>query len=159
MRLINRSVYLSKIFIGQSNLLIRKSRNLSSHQRSMSQSKLQQSKPRLDMKSRLEKIDNPHNIDKDLILFHSDQSKFFRLMNLFAITQFGFWSYMGFTILDMNSVEISEETKNDKNLPWWRKYDFAYYKTPMAVTTFIIGKFFGSLSSMVYNCNIVIVIY
>lgn len=60
-------------------------------------------------------------------------------MNVFAITQFVFWIGMGFSLSDMKTVELPQKTEEDDSLPWWRKYDFSYYRRPMSIAAFAIG--------------------
>lgn len=109
--------------------------------RLFSEMKNEQTKLQLNLKSVIQKSgENPQNITKDNILYQCDQTKFFRIMNFFAITQFGFWTYLGINISYLKSVKIPNAVKNDKDLPWWRKYDVAYYKNPMTCVAFFIGK-------------------
>jgi hypothetical protein len=83
------------------------------------------------------------NIAKDVILFKYDNPRFFKIVNIFAVCQFVFWSYLSvfsFTTLRDAPVDRSKETT------WWRKINLGEnkYRNSLSIISFIIG--YGILS-------------
>jgi hypothetical protein len=78
------------------------------------------------------------NIAKDVILFKYDNPRFFKIVNIFAVCQFVFWSYLSvfsFTTLRDAPVDRSKETT------WWRKINLGEnkYRNSLSIISFIIG--------------------
>lgn len=88
------------------------------------------------------KLDLQASEQKDHLLYVAQSTRYYTLMNLFAITQFVLWSGLSYSMLEMKTVEVPQKTKQDETLPWWRKYDLSYYKRPMSIAAFIIGKLY-----------------
>lgn len=85
-------------------------------------------------------LDHQYSVPKDTILFKYDNPRFFRLMNVFAMSQFFFWVYLShFAFSTMKNVPISQEKKEDKDLSWWRKINFGKYRNGIAAGSFLIG--------------------
>lgn len=79
------------------------------------------------------------NIIKDVILFKYENPRFFKILNLFAIAQFGFWSYLSLTALE--TLRDAPVQKNaDK---WWEKYNLGEnkYRYTITASCFLIGLF------------------
>jgi len=85
-------------------------------------------------------IDNKYTVKEDTVLFKYENKRFFRMMNVFALSQFFFWSYLShFTFTVMKDSPVPEEIKNDANIPWWRKMNFGQYRNGLTIASFMIG--------------------
>ncbi|KAF5292883.1 hypothetical protein FQR65_LT11135 [Abscondita terminalis] len=83
------------------------------------------------------------NVVKDVILYKYENPKFFKLLNVFAICQFGFWSYLSmFSFTTLRDAPVS----NSEDARWWEKINLGEnkYKNTLAVLSFLIG--YGTLS-------------
>ncbi|XP_063920162.1 transmembrane protein 223 [Zophobas morio] len=83
-------------------------------------------------------LDVNTNVAKDVILFKYDNSRFFKIVNIFAACQFVFWSYLSvfsYTTLRDAPVDQSKETA------WWRKINLGEnkYRNSLALISFAIG--------------------
>ncbi|KAG7164009.1 transmembrane protein 223-like [Homarus americanus] len=84
-------------------------------------------------------LEHEYAVPKDTILFRYENSRFFKLMNMFAISQFFFWLYLShFAFTTMRNVPVRTE-EGDKTLPWWRRINFGEYKNGIAIGSFFIG--------------------
>ncbi|KAK4297566.1 hypothetical protein Pmani_030019 [Petrolisthes manimaculis] len=89
---------------------------------------------------RLMILEHEHAVSKDTVLFTYDNGKFFKLLNLFAISQFCFWSYLSnFAFVTMRNVQIPEEVQADAKLPWWKKTNFGQFRYGITISSFLIG--------------------
>ncbi|XP_037910979.1 transmembrane protein 223 [Hermetia illucens] len=84
-------------------------------------------------------VDVNTNVPKDVILFKYDNPRFFKILNIFALCQFGFWSYLShfaFTTLKDAPVE-----KVDEDASWFRKINLGEnkYRNTITVSCFLIG--------------------
>lgn len=80
------------------------------------------------------------NVAKDVILYRYDNPKFFRIVNIFALCQFGFWTYLShFAFTSMRDAPVP---KDRDDLPWWRKINLGEnkYRNGLTVLSFLIGK-------------------
>lgn len=98
-------------------------------------------------------------LDKDILLYKYENSRFFRYLNLFGVSQFVFWTYLSdFAHTTAPSSRksairspVDEESLRDVAVPsstvadqkWYDKLTFLVenkYKNGMAVLFFLIGK-------------------
>lgn len=84
-------------------------------------------------------LDQNTNVVKDLMLFKYENPRFFKLLNIFGICQFCFWTYLStfaFTTLRDAPVEINKE------MTWWRKINLGEnkYRNTITVLCFFIGE-------------------
>lgn len=80
------------------------------------------------------------NVIKDVILYKYDNPKFFKILNVFAICQFGFWGYLSVTAYTtLRDAPVSKS----KDAAWWQKINLGEnkYKNIIAASAFIIGKY------------------
>lgn len=85
-------------------------------------------------------VDVNTNVAKDVILFKYENPRFFKVLNLFALCQFGFWTYLSvFAFQTLRDAPASAEP----DASWFRKINLGEnkYKNTIAVSAFIIGKF------------------
>lgn len=78
-------------------------------------------------------------VAKDVILYRYDNPKFFRIVNIFALCQFGFWTYLShFAFTSMRDAPVP---KDRDDLPWWRKINLGEnkYRNGLTVLSFLIG--------------------
>ncbi|XP_027222837.2 transmembrane protein 223 [Penaeus vannamei] len=85
-------------------------------------------------------IEQKYAVEKDTLLFRNENRRFFKLINLFAMSQFFFWSYLShFALTMMKDVEVPVEIRDDPNVPWWRKMNLGKYRNGITVSCFMIG--------------------
>jgi hypothetical protein len=85
-------------------------------------------------------LDVNTNVVKDVILYRYDNPKFFRIVNIFALCQFGFWTYLShFAFTTLKDAPVPEDKDN---LPWWRRINLGEnkYRNGLTVLSFLIGK-------------------
>lgn len=83
-------------------------------------------------------IDVNTKVVKDVILFKYDNPRFYKILNVFAICQFGFWGYLSYTAF--TTLRDAPVPKDD-TLPWWRKVNLGEnkYRNTLAFLSFAIG--------------------
>ncbi|XP_056631789.1 transmembrane protein 223 [Diorhabda sublineata] len=83
-------------------------------------------------------IDVNTNVVKDVILYKFDNSRYFKLMNLFAFAQFGFWSYLSLTAYTTLRDAPVDQTTGDH---WWEKINLGENKYRNGISLFcgIVG--------------------
>lgn len=77
---------------------------------------------------------------KDVILYRYENPKFFRTVNIFALCQFGFWTYLShFAFTTLKDAPVP---KDKDSLPWWRRINLGEnkYRNGLTVLSFLIGK-------------------
>lgn len=84
------------------------------------------------------------NVTKDVILFKHDNPRYYKMMNLFAISQFAFWSYLSvvaFTTLRDAPVEVPAD---GQALPWYERINLGEnkYRNGITIITSSVGKSF-----------------
>lgn len=82
---------------------------------------------------------------KDIVLYKFESPRFFKFLNLFAITQYGFWTFISVSSMSMVDVPVSipeTPTKEDEDLPFWRKINLGSdkYKYGLTVGSALMGK-------------------
>ncbi|KAL4703254.1 hypothetical protein ACJJTC_018019 [Scirpophaga incertulas] len=86
------------------------------------------------------------NVVKDVILFKYENPKYFTYMNIFAVVQYMFWSYLG--IFAYNSLRDApvDKSKISDDTPWYRRINLGdnKYKNSLASIAIIVGT--GSLA-------------
>lgn len=83
------------------------------------------------------------NLAKDIIVYKYDNPRFFKLMNIFAASQFLFWGYLGhWSFTSLRDAKVEEEVVENEELSWWRKINLGEnkYKTSLAALCFVVGK-------------------
>lgn len=81
------------------------------------------------------------NVVKDVILFCYENPRQFKLLNIFAIVQFAFWSYLSVTV---HSTLVDIPVKGDpEKLPWWRKVNLGEKKYRYGITYMCFGIGYG----------------
>nr|CAG4642216.1 EOG090X0JX7 [Eurycercus lamellatus] len=92
------------------------------------------------------------NVSKDVVLYVFENSKFHKYLNIFAITQFGFWLYLAeFSMSTLKDVPINKEQSENKELPWYRKINMGENKFRTGITTLCLmvgGSWMYSLKSV-----------
>lgn len=82
------------------------------------------------------------NVIKDVILFKYDNARFFKMLSIFSVCQFGFWAYLShFAFNHLRDAPVTMEKKSE--LPWWRKFNLGEnkYRNTIAIGSFLIGKY------------------
>lgn len=80
---------------------------------------------------------------KDIIVYKYENPKFFRLLNIFSISQFLFWGYMGhWSFTSLRDTKVSGDVEQDENASWFRKVNLGEdkYKYGMAGMCFVFGE-------------------
>lgn len=89
------------------------------------------------------------NVAKDVILFHYENPRLYKMMNIFAICQFGFWSYLSLSAFStLKNVPVRETNENDE---WWRKVNLGEkkYRYTLTFLSFFLGKLVTKLRSLI----------
>lgn len=84
-------------------------------------------------------LDVNTNVIKDVILYKSDNDRFFKIVNFFGIAQFGFWTYLSFTAYQtLKDIPVTQSSES----VWWRKINFgdSKWRNSLTIISFFIGK-------------------
>lgn len=82
------------------------------------------------------------NVAKDVVLYSYENSRFHKYLNIFAITQFGFWVYLAefsMNTLKDAPVKVEETAIAGEKLPWYRKINMGENKFRRGITTMCIA--------------------
>ncbi|CAO1425426.1 unnamed protein product [Diamesa tonsa] len=85
-----------------------------------------------------------NQLAKDVIIYKFENPRFFKVVNIFAISQVFFWSYLShFSYTSLKDAPI-EEIK-DESVDWWRKINLGEnkYRNAIAGMCLFIGKNFN----------------
>lgn len=77
-------------------------------------------------------------LEKDVLLYQYENSRFFRYLNLFGVSQFVFWTYLSNFATTLRDVPV-QHTPDQK---WYEKLTFLgenKYKNGMAALFFLVG--------------------
>jgi len=90
---------------------------------------------------------------KDVVIFRFEDPKFFKYLNLFAVSQFGFWIMLCLSSLSMVDTPVPDKKEtskkdNEKNnsteewRPFWRAINLGNdkYKYGLCVGSFLMGN-------------------
>lgn len=94
------------------------------------------------------------NVIKDVILFKYENPKFFMYMNVFAIVQYMFWTYLGiFAFSTLRDAPV-DKTKVTDETPWFRKINLGEnkYRNTLGSLAVVIGKSFDQMKAY-SNCH------
>ncbi|ERL87751.1 hypothetical protein D910_05140 [Dendroctonus ponderosae] len=83
-------------------------------------------------------LDVNTNVIKDVILYKSNNDRFFKMVNFFGIAQFGFWTYLSLTAYQtLKDIPVSQSTES----VWWRKINFGEnrWRNSLTIISFLIG--------------------
>lgn len=79
------------------------------------------------------------NVAKDVVLYSHENSKFHKNLNLFAITQLGFWLYLAeFSMSTLRDIPVKKE-ELDPNAHWYQKINLGENKYRRGITTMCIA--------------------
>lgn len=79
---------------------------------------------------------------KDVMLYKYDNPRFYRILNIFAITQFLFWGYLShFAYNTLRDTPVPEG--NSEELAWYERINLGEnkYRNGIAIMSFLIGRF------------------
>lgn len=82
------------------------------------------------------------NVIKDVILFKYENPKFFMYMNIFAVVQYMFWTYLGlFAFSSLRDAPVDKSTITD-DTPWFRRINLGEnkYRNTLGVLSVGVGK-------------------
>lgn len=82
------------------------------------------------------------NVTKDVILFKYENPKFYMYMNIFAVVQYMFWTYLGlFALQNLRDAPV-DESKITEDTPWFRKINLGQnkYRNTLGAVAILIGK-------------------
>ncbi|XP_072947769.1 transmembrane protein 223 [Epargyreus clarus] len=86
------------------------------------------------------------NVAKDVVLFKYENPKYFMYMNVFAVLQYMFWSYLG--IFAFNSLKDApvDRSKITDDTPWFRRINLGdnKYRNTLGAVSLLVGT--GSLA-------------
>ncbi|XP_065349060.1 transmembrane protein 223 [Cloeon dipterum] len=86
---------------------------------------------------RSEKFEVDTKVSKDVILFHHENPRFFKMLNFFGLSQFAFWMYLSYCCSTLKDVPV----KDSANVTWWQSVNLGEkkYKHALTVGSFLIG--------------------
>lgn len=93
---------------------------------------------------RFQSYDVNTNVTKDVILFKYENPRFFKLMNIFGISQFCFWNYLAhFSYTTLRDAPVDQSIAEDKNSAWFEKINLGdnKFRNSISVFCFLIGRF------------------
>lgn len=80
-------------------------------------------------------------LEKDMLLYKYENTRFFRYLNLFGVSQFVFWTYLSNFATTLRDVPVPIQPA--ENQKWYEKMTFLgenKYKNGMAVLFFLVGE-------------------
>lgn len=83
------------------------------------------------------------NVTKDVILYKYENPRFFKILNIFGICQFIFWTYLShFAFTTLRDAPV--EHKEGEELKWYERINLGEnkYRNGITIMSFIIGMFF-----------------
>lgn len=83
------------------------------------------------------------NVIKDVILFKYENPKFFMYMNVFAIVQYMFWTYLGlFAFSTLRDAPVEKSTITE-DTPWFRKINLGEnkYRNTLGIVSVVVGEY------------------
>jgi hypothetical protein len=86
-------------------------------------------------------MDTNTAVTKDVILFKYENPKHYKLLNIFALVQFGFWSYLShFAFTCLKDAPPMKEDPSTQ-ISWWRKINLGdqKYRNTITFCSFFIG--------------------
>ncbi|KAJ0178116.1 hypothetical protein K1T71_005939 [Dendrolimus kikuchii] len=86
------------------------------------------------------------NVIKDVILFKYENPKFYRYMNIFALVQYMFWTYLGiFAFSSLRDAPV-DSSMITEDTPWFRKINLGEnkYRNTLGIVAIVVGT--GSLT-------------
>ncbi|KAK9502921.1 hypothetical protein O3M35_011603 [Rhynocoris fuscipes] len=101
---------------------------------------LQILKPKITFRYSSSLLNVNSNVAKDVILFKYENPTYYKYLNLFGITQFGFWMYLShFTFTSLRDVPVQKD--DTKKLAWYERINLGEnkYKNTIAVCCAVIG--------------------
>ncbi|XP_063705750.1 transmembrane protein 223 [Culicoides brevitarsis] len=85
-------------------------------------------------------LDPNTNVAKDVILYKYENPRFFKLINIFAIVQFGFWNYLShFSYTTLRDAPVPQE--DTENLRFWERINLGEnkYRNSIAAMCLFMG--------------------
>lgn len=81
------------------------------------------------------------NVIKDVILFKYENPKFYRYMNIFAVVQYMFWTYLGvFAFSTLRDAPVDKSAITD-DTPWFRRINLGEnkYRNTLGIVSLVVG--------------------
>lgn len=109
---------------------------------------------------RYQSYDVNTNVAKDVIMFKYENPRFFKLMNIFGISQFCFWNYLShFSYTTLRDAPVDSAVAEDPNIAWYEKLNLGDNKFRNSITAFcfLIGGFLESRhfkASLTNSCRL-----
>lgn len=92
---------------------------------------------------RFQSYDVNTNLTKDVMLFKYENPRFFKLMNIFGISQFCFWNYLShFSYTTLRDAPVDQSSKQDEHKAWFEKINLGdnKFRNSITVFCFLIGR-------------------
>ena len=83
------------------------------------------------------------NVAKDVILFKYENQRFFRILNIFGISQFIFWTYISaFAYTTLKDAPVAETKPGEPEPAWYQKVNLGdnKYRNGITIISFLLGK-------------------
>ncbi|ALC40630.1 CG12935 [Drosophila busckii] len=85
-------------------------------------------------------LDVNTNVTKDVVLFKYENPKFYKMLNVFGVCQFVFWTYLShFAFTTLRDAPVAE--KPGEELKWYQRINLGEnkYKNGITACSFLIG--------------------
>nr|CAG4643643.1 EOG090X0JX7 [Ilyocryptus agilis] len=80
------------------------------------------------------------NVAKDVVLYTNNNVKFHKYLNIFAITQLGFWLYLAeFSMSTLRDIPVQKTEPSDENLAWYRRINLGENKYRRGIFTLCLS--------------------
>ena len=81
------------------------------------------------------------NVTRDVVLYTHHNPQFHKLLNIFALTQVGFWLYLAeFSVSTLKDVPVpKQDESSNSNLPWYRSINLGENKYRRGITTMCVA--------------------
>uniref|UniRef100_A0A2M4AY38 Uncharacterized protein n=1 Tax=Anopheles triannulatus TaxID=58253 RepID=A0A2M4AY38_9DIPT len=80
-------------------------------------------------------------VPKDVMLFKYENPRFFKILNIFAVSQFLFWGYLcHFSYTTLRDAPVNQDAMQEE-VPWYKKINLGEnkYRNSIAIMCFFIG--------------------
>ena len=76
---------------------------------------------------------------KDVLIYKNDNTRYFRIMSFFCMSQYVFWNYMAVCFLRMNETKLKDDVKDTS---WLYKINFgeSKWRYPLGILSMVLGK-------------------
>ena len=87
-------------------------------------------------------LEHEYAVKEDTLLFRYENKNYVRFVNIFAICQLVFWTHLSYSAFSyMKDIPVSEDDKENKDLPFWRKINLGKFRTGITAGCILVGGY------------------